>query len=84
MALAFTVAQAQTPRTITVTGTLTNSGVQCQALQGDDGVLYTIRRTQAVRELQAGDRIKVTGTVAEGSICQQGVTIDAPTIARAD
>lgn len=83
-ALLSVVAQAQTSRTIAVTGTLTDAGVQCQAVQGDDGVLYTIRRTPAVRQLQAGDRIKVTGPVAELSICQQGVTIDVATIERAE
>ncbi len=80
----FNPAQAQTSGTVTVTGTLTDAGVQCQALQGDDGVLYTFRRSQAVRQFQTGDRIKVTGTVAQVSICQQGTTIDAPKIEKAE
>jgi len=83
-ALLSAFAQAQTSRAVAVTGTLTDAGVQCQAVQGDDGVLYTIRRTPAVRQLRAGDRIKVTGAIAELSICQQGVTIDVTTIERAE
>ena len=72
------------PAAVTVTGTLTDEGVQCQALRGNDGALYTIRRTNAVRALRAGDRIRVEGKTAEVSICQQGITIDVTRLEKAD
>ncbi len=71
---------AQSARSITVAGTLTDAGVECRAMQGDDGVIYTMRRVGALAEFKTGDRIKVTGTIAAASICQQGTTIDNPKI----
>jgi hypothetical protein len=68
-------ARAQTSNDISVTGTLTDDGVLCRAMRGDDGKLYTMRRNQALAEFKTGDRIKVAGLVAEMSICQQGITI---------
>ena len=63
----------EVPPTITVTGTLIE-GVECQALRED--------RTQKVFTLTSvppgfanGDRVSVTGTPVEMSICQQGTTI---------
>ena len=67
--------------TITVTGTLTDEGVTCQALRGDDGQLYTIGGD--LGKFTTGDRVTVTGTVAEVSICQQGTTIDVQKIKKA-
>jgi hypothetical protein len=66
---------AQTDDTITITGTMTNEGVECAALRGDDGVLYTFRRSMQVRGFQAGDRVKLQGRVQQVSICQQGTTV---------
>jgi hypothetical protein len=63
---------------INVRGTLTNEGVECQALRGDDGELYTL--TGDLSGFEEGDRVKVRGTVAEISICQQGTTIEVQSI----
>lgn len=71
------------PDLIAVTGTLSNEGVTCPALRGDDGELYTL----AGGDLEAfvpGDRVKVTGTIAEASICNQGTTVAAPVIVAAN
>jgi hypothetical protein len=73
-------ARAQVRGAVSVTGTLIEAGVICRAMQGDDGVLYTMRRSNALAGFKTGDRIKVTGTIAEASICQQGTTIDSPQI----
>jgi hypothetical protein len=69
---------------VTITATLTDEGVECQALRGDDGTLYTIRRSNAVRAFRTGDRVRVEGNTAEISICQQGVTIDVTRLTKAD
>jgi hypothetical protein len=58
---------------VTIEGVLTNEGVTCPALRGDDGELYTIAGD--IGELQPGQRVRVTGEVAEMSICMQGITI---------
>jgi hypothetical protein len=58
---------------VTVEGVLTDEGVTCPALRGDDGELYTIAGD--IGELQPGQRVRVTGEVAEMSICMQGITI---------
>lgn len=84
-ALLATPAQAQpTPAekksdVVHVTGTLTDEGVECPALRGDDGQLYTL----TPRDLQGfsvGDRVRVTGKLAERSFCQQGTTIEVKNI----
>jgi hypothetical protein len=58
---------------IVVTGRITDEGVECLALRGDDGKLYTIGRPQ--NPPATGQRVRVTGTIAEMSICMQGTTI---------
>ena len=63
---------------INVRGTLTGEGVECQALRGDDGELYTL--TGDLSGFEDGDRVKVRGTIAEVSICQQGTTIEVQSI----
>lgn len=63
---------------INVRGTLTDEGVECQALRGDDGELYTL--TGDLSGFEEGDRVRVRGTVAEVSICQQGTTIEVQSI----
>ncbi len=67
--------------TVTVTGTLTTEGVECQAMRGDDGKLYTLAGD--VKEFRAGDRVRVTGRVAEASICMQGTTLTVTGIEKA-
>jgi len=67
---------------ITVRGTLTGEGVECQALRGSDGRLYTL--TGNLHGLAVGDKVRVTGTVAEVSTCQQGTTLVVQQIRLAD
>ena len=59
--------------TITVVGRLTNEGVECQALRGDDGQLYTLLGEVGV--LPVDTRVSVLGERLELSSCQQGITI---------
>lgn len=65
---------------VTVTGTLSNEGATCPALRGDDGKLYTLVPTET-GAFGPGDRVKVTGTVAEMSTCMQGTTLSVTSIA---
>jgi hypothetical protein len=77
IAVAATSASADThepmSEPVTVEGVLTDEGVTCPALRGDDGELYTIAGD--IGELQPGQRVRVTGEIAEMSICMQGTTI---------
>jgi LysM repeat protein len=59
---------------LTISGTVTGEGVECLAVRGDDGQLYTLAGN--VDDLQPGDRVQVQGRRAEMSFCQQGTTID--------
>lgn len=66
---------------VVVYGVLTNEGVECQALRGDDGILYTLAGVAGKMEgFEVGDHVRVQGTVAEMSICQQGTTLDVKKI----
>lgn len=67
---------------VTVTGTLSNEGVECQALRGDDGVLYTFTRGD-LASFGPGDRVTVKGTVVAMSICMQGTTLSVMSLAAA-
>ena len=58
---------------VTVVGELTDEGVECQALRGDDGALYTLAGGAGV--FGPGDRVEVRGTVARISTCMQGTTL---------
>ena len=64
---------------LTVTGTLTDEGVECPALRGDDGRLYTLAGGD-LSDVSTGERIRVRGTVAEMSTCMQGITITVDSI----
>jgi hypothetical protein len=67
-------------KTVVVRGVLTAEGVECQALRSDDNTLYTLAgKTEGFK---VGDRVKVTGKVAEVSTCQQGITLDVQNITR--
>lgn len=65
-------------KTVVVHGVLTDEGVECQALRSDDNTLYTL--AGKIEGFQVGDRVKVTGKVAEVSTCQQGITLDVQNI----
>jgi hypothetical protein len=66
---------------VRVTGRLTDEGVECPALRGDDGKLYTLAGDTG--GFEPGDRVTVVGTVAEMSTCMQGTTIGVRTIEKA-
>ena len=63
---------------ITVIGTLTREGAECQALRGDDGELYTLAGDFV--DFRPGDRVRVEGRIAQVSNCQQGTTISVQQI----
>lgn len=63
-----------------VEGTITDEGVECTALRSSDGQLYTLAGSSEA--LTPGDRVRVTGSVAEISFCQQGTTISVERIER--
>ncbi|HEX2255530.1 MAG TPA: LysM peptidoglycan-binding domain-containing protein [Afifellaceae bacterium] len=69
-------------RDLTVIGTLTREGVECPALRGDDGRLYTLAGD--IRGFRPGDRIRVEGQPADFSTCMQGTTIEVSRIRPAD
>ena len=68
---------------IDVTGTLSNEGVECPALRGDDGALYTLTDPIA-GGFRPGDRIHVTAKVAGMSTCIQGIPLTGATITAAN
>ena len=68
---------------ITVVGRLTGEGVECQALRGDDGQLYTLLGGE-LGDLPVESRVRVTGEKLDFSSCQQGITIRIQSIAPAD
>lgn len=73
-------ATAQQRQSMTVTGKLTNEGAECQAMRGDNGKLYTL--TGDLKGFRTGDRVKVTGRIAEASFCMQGATLGVEKIER--
>jgi len=64
------------PGSITITGVVTREGVECPAVRGDDGKLYTITGPERDK-LKPGLRVRITGRIAEMSTCMQGTTISA-------
>jgi hypothetical protein len=70
--------------TIAVVGTLTLGGVECPSMQGDDGTLYSLTPREKIEGAAVGTRIRVEGTVAEMSTCQQGITIEVTTVKPAE
>jgi LysM repeat protein len=69
---------AQHNDTIDLTGTITREGVTCTAMRGDDGRLYTLAGQTG--NFGPGDRVRVTGDLAQMSFCQQGSTVNVRTI----
>lgn len=67
---------------VTVTGVLTDEGVECPALRTDQGELYTL--TGETGAFGVGDRVTVEGTIAEMSFCMQGTTLQVTEISAAD
>jgi len=57
-----------------IKGTLTDEGIECPALRGDDGQLYTLTGDRA--GASSGDAVCVEGRLVEISVCQQGITVE--------
>lgn len=68
---------------VRVTGTLTDEGVECPAMRGDDGTLYTLTGAD-LAPYETGDRLVVEGTRAGISFCMQGTTLAVTSVQRAD
>lgn len=66
--------------TIRVTGRITDEGVECPALRTDGDTLYTL--AGAPDWVRPGERVAVTGTIAEMSFCMQGTTIAVQRVER--
>jgi hypothetical protein len=58
---------------ITITGVVTDEGVECPAVRTDAGDLFTLVGLSPPPK--TGDRVEITGTPMAFSTCQQGVTI---------
>lgn len=63
---------------IRVHGELTGEGVECPALRGPFGTLYTLAGPGL--EHGPGTEVMVEGTIAGMSVCMQGTTIDVESI----
>ncbi|HEX5720374.1 MAG TPA: DUF5818 domain-containing protein [Thermoanaerobaculia bacterium] len=74
--------QGDENRSVRVTGVLTDEGVECPALRGDDGQIYTLT-PRDLQGFEVGDRVAVVGKVAEISFCQQGTTLEVQKITAA-
>jgi LysM repeat protein len=64
---------------LSITGVVTDEGVECTAIRGSDGRLYTIADGGGLRP---GDRVHVRGRRAQASFCMQGITIDVERLRR--
>lgn len=67
---------------VTIVGRLTSEGVECQALRGDDGQLYTLLGDLGTLSVET--RVRVSGEKVDFSTCQQGITIRVQSITPAD
>ena len=62
-----------TDGTLRLEGRITDEGVECTAMRSENDDLYTL--TGDIGALSPGDSVVVEGTIAEMSVCQQGLTI---------
>jgi len=67
---------------ITVTGELLAPTATCPRLAGDDGRIYAL--AGSLRQFDTGDRVRVTGELAEVSVCNQRRTIAVERIRSAE
>jgi hypothetical protein len=75
--------QTAASKSVTVIGTLTDEGVECQAMREDKtNKLYTLIPREKLSGFNNGDHVKVEGTIAEVSFCQQGTTINISSISK--
>ena len=71
--MCITVNAQQSDNLVHLRGVITNEGIECPALRGDDGKLYTL--TGITEQLYIGDVLEVVGKPVDVSICMQGTTI---------
>lgn len=64
---------------VTLAGVLTDEGVTCPALRGEDGTLFTLAGDTA--GLAVGQSVRVRARVAEVSNCLQGITLEVLDVA---
>ncbi|MFL6258233.1 MAG: hypothetical protein ACJ76Y_00865 [Thermoanaerobaculia bacterium] len=75
--------QTAASKSVTVIGTLTDEGVECQAMREDKtNKLCTLIPRDKLSGFKNGDHVKVEGTIAEVSFCQQGTTINISSISK--
>ena len=65
---------------VKVQGELTTAGVECPAMRGDDGRVYTLLGD--LKGFKVGDRVVVEGTAVQISFCMQGTTLQVKQITR--
>jgi LysM repeat protein len=65
---------------VTIRGRVTDEGVECTAIRGSDGRLYTL--AGKADNLRPGDRVEVVGRRAEASFCMQGITLEVQRLRR--
>ena len=65
---------------VTITGRVTDEGIECTAIRGSDGRLYTLAGN--ADDLRPGDRVEVVGRRAEASFCMQGITLEVRRLRR--
>ncbi len=65
---------------VCVKGTLTDEGVECQALRTQDDQLYTL--VGDLKGFTVGDKVYVCGMIAEFSFCMQGTTLSVTWIGK--
>jgi hypothetical protein len=83
MAMANESSREAANKSVTVVGILTDEGVECQAMREDKtNKLYTLIPREKLEGFKNGDQVKVEGTIAEISFCQQGTTISISSITR--
>lgn len=69
---------------VTVTGILTDEGVECRAMREEkSNQLYTLIPRQKLNGFRNGERVKVRGSIAQVSFCIQGTTLAVTSIERA-
>ena len=75
-----TESEIQMSEKVRIEGTLTDEGVECQAMRPLGGEVYTL--TGDLSGYAAGDEVWVEGSIAESSFCMQGITIEVERIGR--
>ena len=63
---------------IIITGTLTDKGVECPGMMGDDGQLYSLIGN--IEDFKFGQHIRVEGKVVAISHCRRGISVDVKTV----